>query len=100
MLRIQTAGSQPARRAQESTLWASVSGGYTREESGQNDNAVLQMKYLSNGCALFEFRLVEGGQDREIADTLVLPFVLTVDEDGIGRYASQPEGEKSFNLAF
>ncbi len=79
--------------------WESVSGCYVREDSSQYNNAVLQMKYLSNNCAMFEFRLMEGSESEDIADTLVLPFVLLVGEDGVGRYETLPESEKSFSIA-
>ncbi len=80
--------------------WESVSGSYVREDSSQYNNAVLQMKYLSNSCAMFEFRLMEGSESEDIADTLVLPFVLVVGEDGVGRYETLPESEKPFSIAF
>jgi hypothetical protein len=79
-------------------VWESVSGVYVREDSSQYNNAVLQMKYLSNNCVMFEFRLMEGSESEDSADTLVLPSVLLVDEDGVGRFESLPDSEQPFGI--
>lgn len=80
--------------------WESISGSYVREDSSQYNNAVLQMKYLSNDCVMFEFRLMEGSEAEDMADNLVLPFVMIVGDDGVGRYETLPESEKPFSLEF
>lgn len=80
--------------------WESISGSFTREDSSQYNNGVLQIKYLSNNCAMFEFRLMEGSESEDMAENLVLPFVLLVGEDGVGRYESLPDSEKPFSIDF
>ena len=37
--------------------WEAIKGSFVRDDSSQYNNAVLQMKYLSNDCVMFEFRL-------------------------------------------
>lgn len=80
--------------------WESISGSFARDDSSQYNNAVLQMKYLSNDCVMFEFRLMEGSELEDSSDTLVIPSVLIVDDDGIGHYESLPESEKPFRIDF
>lgn len=80
--------------------WEAVSGTFVRDDSNQYNNGVLQMKYLSNNTALFEFRLMEGNEQEEVSDSIVLPFVLLVDEEGIGHYESTGENELNFNITF
>lgn len=80
--------------------WESVSGTFVREESSQYNNGVLQLKYLSNDCVMFEFRLMEGEESGDWANAVVLPFVMLVEEDGIGRYQSDPEAENPFEIVF
>lgn len=95
-------GCTPTKNETESSIgaWESVSGTYTREGSAQYDNGVLQMKYLSNNCAMFELKLMQGSEAEESVQTLVLPFVLIIGEDGVGRYESLPESEKLFSIDF
>lgn len=78
--------------------WETVSGSYVREDSNQYNNGVLMLKYLSNDCAMFELRLMEGDEAGDVADNLVLPAVLIVEDDGVGRYESLPEAEYPFTV--
>jgi len=80
--------------------WESISGNFVRDDSSQYNNAVLQIKYLSNDCAMFEFRLMEGSESEDSAESLVIPAILIVGEDGIGHYESLPEIEKPFTIDF
>lgn len=83
-----------------SEAWESMSGTYVREESSQYNNAVLQLKYLSNDCVMFEFRLMKGEESGDWANAMVLPFVMLVEEDGIGRYQTLPDAETPFEIVF
>lgn len=78
--------------------WETVSGSYVRDDSSQYNNAVLMLKYLSNDCALFELRLMEGSEAEAMADSLVVPAVLIVEDDGVGRYESLPDAEHPFTI--
>ncbi len=80
--------------------WESISGTFVREESSQYNNGVLQLKYLSNNNVLFEFRLMEGEEEEDLAKTTVLPFVMLVEEDGTGRYQTLPDAENPFEIVF
>lgn len=82
-----------------SGIWESVSGSYTRKDSSQYNNAVLQMKYLSNDCAMFEFRLMEGSESEDSSDTLVLPFVMVI-ENSVGKYESLPDSKNPLTITF
>lgn len=81
-------------------VWESISGSFAREDSSQYNNGELQIKYLSNNCAMFEFRLMEGSESEDSAESIVLPFVLLVGEDGMGRYESLPAAQKPFAIDF
>jgi hypothetical protein len=79
--------------------WEGICGSFVREGSDQYNNASLQMKSLSNGCVLFEFDLMEGSESKE-TQTLLLPFILIVDEDGVGHYESDPDIENPLYIDF
>lgn len=80
--------------------WESISGTFVRDKSSQYNNGVLQLKYLSNNNVLFEFRLMEGEESDDWANTMVLPFVMLVEEDGTGRYKTLPDAENPFEIVF
>jgi hypothetical protein len=77
-----------------------TSGTFVRDDSSQYNNAVLQLKYLSNNCVMFEFRLMEGDESEDSAETLTIPAVFVIDEDNIGRYESLPDSESPFKIEF
>lgn len=83
-----------------SELWQDVSGIYSKADSGQYNNGVLQLKYLDNDCVMFEFRLMEGSESEDYAEEIVLPFVMTVDENDLGRFESNPDWEQQFTIDF
>ncbi len=78
--------------------WKKVSGSFTRQESNQYNNATLQMKYLGNSSAMFEFKLMEGSESGDWAKDIVLPFVLSIDEGGYGRYESDPKAKEPLKI--
>lgn len=80
--------------------WESISGTFVRDKSSQYNNGVLQLKYLSNNNVLFEFRLMEGEEEGDCANTTVLPFVMLIEEDGTGRYQTLPDAENPFEIVF
>jgi len=79
-------------------VWQEVKGNFAREGSSQYNNATLQLMYLGNGCAMFEFRLMEGSESEDWAWDVVLPFVALIDDDGIGRYESDPDSENPLKI--
>ena len=84
----------------KSDAWETLSGAFTRNDSSQYNNASLQIKYLSNDCVMFEFRLMEGSESQDWADTLILPFVLLVDDNGVGHYTSDVGATNPMNIDF
>lgn len=78
--------------------WETVTGSFAWDESSQYTNKVLQMKYLSNGCVMFEFRLMEGSESNDTAEELILPGILVVGDDGIGRYETLPDSENPYGI--
>jgi len=83
-------------------VWETLRGNYWRTDSSQYNNGTLQMMYLGNGCVMFEFRLMEGGEAtgeaEEWARDMVLPFVMLIDDDGLGQYESDPEAENPLRI--
>lgn len=71
------------------SIWEMVSGTFVRDDSSQYSNGILNLKYLSNSCAMFEFRLMEGNESEDTANELIIPFVLIVGDDGIGRHETE-----------
>jgi hypothetical protein len=80
--------------------WESISGNFVREDFSQFNSAILQVKYLSNDCLMFEFRLTEGDESEDNTDKLVIPSIFIVDEDGIGHYESLPDSESPLKIDF
>ena len=80
--------------------WEAMNATFTREDSSQYNNATLMMKYLSNSCALFEFRLMEGSEAEDSAVDTILSGVLIIGEDGAGVYETIPDAENPFSVQF
>ena len=80
--------------------WEAATGYYVQEQSSQYNNAMLQLKFLSEGCVLFELEIMEGSEDADTADTQVLCAVLLVGQDGVGRYETPPDSQEPYTLAF
>ncbi len=80
--------------------WGKMHAAFAREGSSQYDNATLMMKYLSNGCALFEFRLMEGSESEDLAFDTILSGVLIIDDNGTGVYETIPDAENPFSFHF
>lgn len=92
--------SVPSDKSEALKVWETLSGGFVRNDSSQYSNGSLQMKYLSNDCVMFEFDLMEGSESKDFTDTLVLSFVLLVDDNGVGHYESDPETENPLTIDF
>lgn len=80
--------------------WEVMNAAFAREGSSQYDNATLMMKYLSNGCALFEFRLMEGSESEDSAVDTILSGVLILEDSGAGVYETIPDAENPFSVHF
>lgn len=81
-------------------VWETIYGAFARDDSSQYNNAVLMMKYLSNGCVMFEFRLMEGSESEDFAFDTIVPGILIVDDNGIGFYETIPDAENLFSINF
>lgn len=81
-------------------VWESISGSFAREDSSQYDNGTLLMKYLSDGCVLFELRLMRGSESEDQAETLELSSVLAAEEDGTASYEPESENTPPFHIGF
>lgn len=89
--------SDPANVPEE---WEIMNASFACEGSSQYDNATLMMKYLSNSCALFEFRLMEGSEAEDLSFDTILSGVLIIDKNGTGVYETLPDAENSFSINF
>lgn len=81
-------------------VWEAVQGNFVREGSSQYNNAVLVMKYLSNDCVLFEFRLMEGSEAENEAHDTIVYGVMIVDDKGTGFYETLPNATAPFSISF
>jgi hypothetical protein len=81
-------------------IWEEVHGSFVREDSGQYNNAVLSMMYLSNGCVMFEFKLMEGNEAEHMAYDTFIPGVLLADKNGRGFYETIPDAVNPFTIDF
>ncbi|MDR1558211.1 MAG: Ig-like domain-containing protein [Clostridiales bacterium] len=81
-------------------VWEAVHGSFVREDSSQYNNAVLMAKYLSDDCAMFEFRLMEGSEAEGEAHDTVICGVLIVDDSGTGFYETLPDAGNPFTINF
>ncbi len=80
--------------------WEGMNAAFAREGSSQYDNATLMMKYLSNGCALFEFRLMEGSESEDSAVDAIVSGILMIEDNGTGIYETIPDAENPFSIHF
>ena len=83
----------------ETGAWEGLRGGFTRTGSDRYGSGTLQALYLGNGCVLFEFRLMEGGESENPARDIVLPFVMFIDDEGLGQYESGSEAPLKITVA-
>lgn len=90
---------QPSEKSTPIEVWEELHGSFVREDSSQYNNAVLFMKYLSNNCAMFEFRLVEGSEEEDLAHDTLIYGVLIVD-DGKGTFETIPDAFNPFTINF
>jgi hypothetical protein len=81
-------------------IWENVNDSYARDDSSQYNNAVLNMKYLGDAFALFEFRLMEGSESEDSAFETIISGIMLVNEDGTAVYetADAAENPLSINL--
>ena len=81
-------------------VWERLHDTFARDDSSQYNNAVLMMKYLSNGCAMFEFRLMEGSEADDFAFDTIIAGVLIIDDNGTGVYETIPDAYNPFSIQF
>ena len=58
------------------------------------------MKNLTDNFLLFEFRRMGAEKAEKQSNDLLLPFVLLVDENGVGHYESRPESISKLTIDF
>jgi len=84
-------------------VWEELNGSFVRDNSGGKhaNAAALAMKYLSNGCVMFEFRLLDSaGAADDFSHDVLIPGVLIVDENGAGTYETNPDALIPFAINF
>lgn len=81
-------------------VWEEMNASFVGGDSSQYSNATLMMKYLSNGCAVFEFRFMQDSESQDFAPDIIIPGILRIDDDGIGVYETIPEAENQFSIEF
>jgi hypothetical protein len=72
-------------------VWEELNASFTRDDSSQYNNAVLNLKYLGEVFALFEFRLMEGSESEDSAFDTILSGIMTINEDGSAAYETAPD---------
>ncbi len=80
--------------------WETMNATFTRENSSQYDNSTLMIKYLSNSCALFEFRLMQGSESEDLAVDTIVSGVMIIDDNGKGTYETIEDAENQYTLEF
>jgi hypothetical protein len=65
-----------------------LNGSYSWDGSGQFTNKILRVKNLSDGIFLFEFEMDEGSETEGGNIGLIVPGIISVDEEGSGTYES------------
>jgi hypothetical protein len=81
-------------------VWERLYDTFARDDSSQYNNATLMMKYLSNGCVIFEFRLMDGSESEDSAFDTVIPGILIIDDNGAGFYETAPDAYNPFSIRF
>ena len=84
-------------------VWEELNGSFVRDNSGGRhaNVAALAMKYLSNGCVMFEFRLLDSDSAADdFSHDVLIPGVLIVDENGAGTYETTPDALIPFAIDF
>ncbi|NLV85254.1 MAG: hypothetical protein GXY60_11870 [Spirochaetales bacterium] len=80
--------------------WETMNATFARDDSSQYNDTVLMLKYLSNGCAMFEFRLMGYSESDDSAFDMIVPGVLIIDDDGAGFYETIPDAVNPFSIQF
>lgn len=62
-------------------IWKDVIGSYSREDSSQFSNGVLNMKYLDGNSVMVEIKLMEGSESEESAIETVISGVMKTKEN-------------------
>lgn len=78
--------------------WQELNASFARDDSSQYNNAVLNLKYLGDAFALFEFRLMEGSEDEDSAFDTIISGVMRVSEDGSAVYETSDDAENPLTI--
>jgi hypothetical protein len=78
--------------------WEELNASFTRDDSSQYSNASLNLKYLGNAFALFEFRLMEGSESEDIAVDTIISGIMLVNEDGTAVYETADNSENPLTI--
>lgn len=81
-------------------VWETTSGSFVRQDSSQYNNAVLSMKYLSNRCVAFQFKLMAGSESEKVTKAKVIFAVMLIDHNDVGRYETEPDAERPMSIKF
>lgn len=79
-------------------VWEALNASFTRDDSSQYNNAVLNLKYLDEVFALFEFRLMEGIEEADAAFDTIISGIMRIDEDGSAVYETADNAEKPLTI--
>lgn len=81
--------------------WSGYSATLTRRESGQYSNAVLKVKWLEAGAALFGLDLTEGSESGENPDSLQISGTMYLEDEKTGVYEDlQEDGGAAYSIRF
>jgi hypothetical protein len=80
-------------------IWETVNDSYARDDSSQYNNAVLNMKYLGDAFALFEFRLMEGSESEDEAFETIISGIMLINEDGTAVYETADAAENPLSIS-
>jgi hypothetical protein len=80
-------------------IWEELNASFARDDSSQYSNAVLNLKYLGDSFALFEFRLMEGSESEDAAIDTIISGVMLINEDGTGVYETADAAENPLTIS-
>lgn len=93
--------SAPVSPAPEDVSWSGYSGTLSRRDSGQFDNAILQVRWLDDSSVLFALDLTEGSESEEATHSLQISGTMYVEGDGTGVYENVGEdGGAAYSIRF
>jgi hypothetical protein len=79
-------------------IWEELNASFARDDSSQYNNAVLNVKYLGDAFALFEFRLMEGSEAEDEVFETIISGIMLIDEDGTAVYETADDSENPLTI--